>query len=106
MTDVKDETKKEEQEEPKDDAPPPTLKLGGEFHISAEDGRDVGKYRFAKSKAAESGQSLIIDPPAAREPITHPAGTVVIPFNATPREYRQMKADAERRGVPFTIQER
>lgn len=31
------------------------------------------------------------------------AGTVVIPKNATPAEYRRMKADAEKRGVPYKI---
>lgn len=40
---------------------------------------------------------------ARNETTTRNTGAVVIPKNATPQEYRRMKADAEKRGVPYTI---
>jgi len=89
--------------EPAGDVTPTTVRFEDPIHISTKDARDSAKYRFARASAEKEGRKLVIDPPVV-ETITPAAGTVMIPRDASPQEYRRMKADAESRGVPFMIQ--
>jgi hypothetical protein len=71
-------------------------------HITHADAQDVSKYRRARALAAESGAQLIIDD-AVPVPFVPEPGAVVIPPHASHAEYRRLKADAERRGVPYVV---
>jgi hypothetical protein len=76
----------------------------GKHHISHEDAKDSLKYRHAKLAAANAGKPLVIDP-RVDTPVTHRTGTIMIPRNTTPAEYRRLKADAERLHLPYAIEE-
>jgi hypothetical protein len=75
-------------------------------HISAEDALDPAKYRRARQIAADRGQTLVLDPPLAAAPRPRAPGTILIPRDASPQVYRQMKADAESRGLPYEVGEK
>jgi hypothetical protein len=48
---------------------------------------------------------LIIEPRPDAKPAQDEPGTIVCPRDATPQQYRQLKAHAETKGLPFRVAE-